>query len=161
VASAYFAVDGSGKYRVDIEIRTGGGGMQHMNILYDTGNDITILKTSTGQKLGLGNEQGEPFNVGGINGPGKEFMRITNLIRIQGLNPIWVPMGIAMDERSLYEDLMGRAGILDTGIYEIRQDERGIMFIEKQPAVAMLANAGGGRLPSRFRNALYGHRGLY
>lgn len=161
MASAFFPVDASGKYRIDIEIRTGSGSMQSMNILFDTGNDITIIKTSDGQRLGLDTESGTAFMVGGINGPGQAFVKIKNLIRIKGLNPIWIPMGIAQDEGSLYENLMGRAGILDSGIYEIRQDERGITFIEKGPSVAMLANAGGGRLSNRFKNALYGHRGLY
>lgn len=37
MASSWFPTDSSGKYRIDIEIRTGDGGMRGMNILYDTG----------------------------------------------------------------------------------------------------------------------------
>lgn len=84
------------------------------------------------------------------------FKKIQVLIQIGDLRPIWIPCGLGMADKILYEDLAGRAGIFDGGVYVVSQDERGVTFTEKQPQVAMLGNAGG-----RISSALLGNQGAW
>ena len=90
-------------------------------ILSDTGNDVTILRKSTAAKLGFDARRtpGEWMPVSGISNVPNNFKRFNNLIQIQDLRPVWIPMGIAMEEEHLAEDLLGRAGLLDSGRYEV------------------------------------------
>ena len=117
--------------------------MRSINIIYDPGDDVTLLTTRTWQSLGLDPQAmpGRMFPVSGITNEPNPFKEIQNLIQIGDLQPIWIPMGLAMNPGSLVEDLLGRKGIMD-GPYRIIQDETGITFEEKAPMIAMLANAG-------------------
>lgn len=154
MGSAFWPVDNKGKYRIDLGVGDANGQMQNINILCDSGNDITILTTATAHRLGFDppQEQGEVFPVGGITAGPQDFKKIQNIIRIGQLAPIWVPIGLAFQQQSLYEDLLGRAGIWDSGIYSITQDERGITFTEKQ--MRAMVTYGPGRISQAQRAAL-------
>jgi hypothetical protein len=98
--------------------------------------------------------QGKQFPVSGITQEPIPFMKITNLVQIPGLRPIYIPMGLAMDDK-FPENLLGRKGVMD-GPYTIIQDGQSITFQEKAPAVAMVGNAGG-RINSQLRNVFRAH----
>jgi len=127
--------------------------MHQIEIIYDPGADVCMLTAQTSRQLGFDPEQmpGRVFPVSGITGSGQPFREIQNLIQIGDLTPIWIPMGLAFEEKSLPENLLGRRGIMDSGVYQIIQDETGITFQEKGGPVAMLANAGS-RIPYSLRS---------
>ena len=119
--------------------------MHNVDIIYDPGADVCMLTAQTTRQLGLDPEQmpGRIFPVSGITGAGQPFREIKNLIQIGDLTPIWIPMGLAFEEQSLPENLLGRRGVTDSGLYQVIQDESGLTFQEKSQPVAMLANVGG------------------
>ena len=54
-----------------------------------------------------------------------------NIIKIGNLTPMRVRMGMAIDPKSLSENLLGRQDIFDSGRLEIIYDEDSIEFREK------------------------------
>lgn len=148
--TASFAIPPNSRYHIDVGImgadchlrkvnmsfysrREEGNCLIPTSILADTGNDVTILRTSTARKLGYDpvNMPGEWMPVAGISNIPANFKKFNNMIKIQNLRPIWIPMGLATKEEDLAEDLLGRAGILDGGRYEILYAKDSVKFIEK------------------------------
>jgi hypothetical protein len=151
MGQATFPISG-GQIRIPLQIRGGDGQMKQIDIIYDPGDDITLLTAKTCNQIGLdpSQMQGSQFPVSGITQEPIPFTKITNLIQIGNLRPIWIPMGLAQADK-FPENLLGRKGIMD-GPYTIIQDESSITFQEKGPPVAMLANSGG-RINSALRSA--------
>jgi hypothetical protein len=112
------------------------GKMHEIKLLADTGNDITLITRETAQnKLGINPDTippGTEFDVFGIN-PNQPIVakEITNMIKIGGLRPVWIPMGIVAEFGAFAEDLLGRRGLLDNGLYSITYDEDSVDFNEK------------------------------
>jgi hypothetical protein len=161
MASAWFPKHEGGNYRIPLQIQSAHGSMTEIPIIFDTGNDITLLKADTAQHLGYDphNMEGHVFPVTGITGAGQPFRKVSVMIRIGQLRPIMIEMGMALQQESLAEDLFGRKDVMD-GAYTVSQDEQGIAFTEKHPAVAMLANAGS-RIPNKLRETFRGYRVSY
>lgn len=157
MGSAFFPID-NGSYRIPLKVRAADGSMAQIPIICDSGNDITLLKLDTANRLGYdpSSMDGGSFPVSGITAGPQAFSKLTNLIQIGNLQPIYVPMGLAQQQGSLAEDLLGRKGVWDSGLYTISQDERGITFTEKAGAVALLANAGG-RMGQNLRSVFRGY----
>jgi hypothetical protein len=153
VAQASFPIRG-GQIRIPLMVRGGDGGMKQVDIIYDPGDDVTLLTAQTCMSIGLDptQMQGTQFPVSGITQEPIPFMKITNLVQIGSLRPIWIPIGLAMADK-FPENLLGRKGIMD-GPYTIVQDADSLTFIEKGPAVAMVANSGS-RIPSALRAAFH------
>jgi hypothetical protein len=152
-ASQWFPISHNGQYRIPLGVQHASGGMAQINIIFDTGNDITLFTTATSHQLGYDpHSMGDSFPVTGITPNPLKFGKLNITIRIGGLRPIMIPCGLATEEQ-FPEDLMGRKGLMDSGAYSVTQDERGITFTEKQGPVAMLANSGS-RISGKLRNAM-------
>jgi len=131
--------------------------MHQINIIFDPGDDITLLTRKTADSLGLNPETmpGSTFPVTGITGAGQPFKKINNLIQIGELSPIYIPMGLAFQPESLAEDLLGRKGVMD-GPYQTVIEPQGLTFVERAPAFSALANSGA-RLSHAMRAAFRGY----
>jgi len=118
---------------VSIGMRGGDGQMHQVQVLADTGNDITLIKRSTAEMLGYNPDtQGTPFPVAGITNDPQEFKKIWNLVKLgPRLRPVYIRMGMALKEESLAENLLGKLDILDNGRYEITYDLDSVIFKER------------------------------
>jgi hypothetical protein len=137
-------------------IRGKDGQFHNITILADTGNDVTLLRTSTAMMLGFDpiNEMGMTFPVGGITGAPQPFTKIWNLIQIGDLRPTYIRMGLAQMEMSLAEDLLGRQDVFDSGKFSITYDNMGVTFREKHdPQDIATSSYGTEQLPHNVREA--------
>ena len=120
------------------------GAMHTIKILFDTGNDITLITRETAEKvLKLNPDVIDPsvaFPVYGITDKPVQALEIQNMIKLGPLRPVWVPMGIVGEYGAFAEDLIGRRGILDNGLYSVTYDEDSVDIREKH----MMLNAGEG-----------------
>lgn len=124
-------------------VHTGGadGRLYPVTYLIDSGNDISILTRKTADKLGFNADmEGELFFVKGISGPGQEFRKFVNIIKIGDLTPMKIRMGMAVKESSLAENLLGRQDVFDSGRLEIIYDEDSIEFREKHGSMHLSSN---------------------
>lgn len=153
---ATFPVAPHDRYHMPIMIRRKDGRFQKIMILADAGNDVTLLKLSTSRMLGFEPmmEMGDTFPVGGITGGPQTFKKIWNSCMIGNLRPMQVRMGLAYQEESLAEDLLGRQDIFDSGKLEITYDEKGVSFREKHsPLDVTTSDYASGQLSYRVREA--------
>jgi hypothetical protein len=153
---AFFPVPAGDRYHIPIKIRGKDGMLHDVVILADTGNDVTLLRTSTSNMLGFDpiNEMGQVFPVGGITGDAQPFMKIWNLIQIGNLRPTYIRMGLAEREESLMEDLLGRQDVFDSGKYSVTYDNMGVSFQEKHdPQDIATSSYGTEQLPHGIREA--------
>ena len=104
-----------------------------VNILADTGNDVTLLKASTAKQLGVDPQTlaANTFPVSGISGAPNPFKEIKTLVLFPGLRPTWITVGLAQQEDHLTENLLGRKDILDNGKYEISYDNDSVTIRER------------------------------
>jgi len=118
---------------ITIGMKGSDGQMHQVELLADTGNDITLVKRSTAESLGFNPDvHGTSFPVAGITNDPQEFKKIWNLIKLgPELRPVWIRMGMAMREESLAENLLGKLDILDNGRYEITYDLDSVQFKER------------------------------
>lgn len=153
---AKFNIAPHDRYHVRIQIRDKGGQMQTITLLADSGNDLTLLRNSTARKLGFDpqSEPGEVFPVGGITGGPQQFKKIVNLIQIGNLTPMMVHMGLAYQDKSLAEDLLGRSDIFDSGKLEVDYGKDYVIFKEKEPMLDITTSSyNAEQLPSKLRFA--------
>lgn len=134
--SASFAVNIGAPYHIEIQILGMDSQMHPVKILADTGNDITLITRETAQNiLGINPDiiqGGTEFDVFGID-PNTPVVakEINNMIRLGSLRPVFIPMGIVSEFGAFAEDLLGRRGLLDNGLYEVVYDEDSVDFREK------------------------------
>jgi len=156
---AVFPISPHDRYHFPLKIRGGDGQFHTITVLADAGNDVTLLRTSTAKQLGFdpATTQGEVFPVAGITAGPQPFTKIWNLIQIGDLRPTWVRMGLAHQEQSLAEDLLGRQDVYDSGKYEITYDADKVIFREKH-AGTDITDGEGGQLPYSLREAFRGFK---
>jgi hypothetical protein len=153
---ATFPVSPHDRYHMPIMCRRKDGMFQKINVLADSGNDVTLLKLSTSKMLGFEpmQEMGDVFPVGGITGGPQHFKKIWNTVMIGGLRPMYIRMGLAYMEESLAEDLLGRQDVFDSGKLEVTYDDKGVSFREKHdPLDITTSDYAGGQLSYRVREA--------
>lgn len=149
---AKFNIAPHDRYHVKVKVRNKMGQMQEITALMDSGNDLFLIRNSTARKLGFDppNEQGEVFPVGGITGGPQQFKKIQNLIQFGDMTPIMVHMGLAYQEKSLAEDLVGRTDIFDR--YEVDYTGDSITIKERHMPLD-LSLGDGSQLSYRVRSA--------
>ena len=121
------------RYYGTIEVMTPNGQYSSVRALIDSGNDISIFTRATAEQLGYHVESiKERFYVKGINGEAKEFAEVKTNIKIcNQLHPIPATIGLALENDSLSDNLLGRKDVFDNGRIEIVYDEDSITFREK------------------------------
>lgn len=160
-------VDGPSNHIIAIPLKARYHGVVHtmgadgrlypVTYLIDSGNDISILTRMTAEKLGFSPDlEGERFFVKGISGPGQEFKKMINVIKIGDLTPMKIRMGMAVSPKSLSENLLGRQDIFDSGRLEIVYDEDSIEFREKHSSMHLSSDYA--PLPYNMRKANYTRR---
>jgi hypothetical protein len=129
-----FSVPLGKPHHITIKILGMDGQLHDVRLLADTGNDITLITRETAQSvLGINPDmiQGNEFDVFGITDQPVVAEEINNMVQIGSLRPVWIPMGIVSEYGAFAEDLLGRRGLLDNGLYEIIYDEDSVDFREK------------------------------
>jgi predicted aspartyl protease len=132
-------ISGDGRHYVDACINTGQGACKNVKALADTGNDITILTKSTARRLGFNPEElakKDRFFVKGINGAPEEFAKVKTNLKLGDIS-LQVPIGLATKDDALSEDLLGRAGIIDSGKVYAVYGKSSVKFVSKSNRVAM------------------------
>lgn len=94
--------------RPHIEVNLAG---KPTRMLWDSGNDITLINHDTADRLGIPWRQlPDGFNVKGVDPTSSVPFKTLNLpIQIGGTNPITIPVGIG----PIRDNLLGREGVLD------------------------------------------------
>ena len=120
------------------------GKLHPINILFDTGNDVTLITRETAEKvMKLSPELIDPaagFPVYGITDKPVTALKIKNMIQLGPLRPVWIEMGIVAEYGAFAEYLIGRRCLLDNGLYSVTYDEDSVDIREKH----MMLNAGQG-----------------
>lgn len=151
---AKFSIAPHDRYHVKVKIRNKQGQMQEITALMDAGNDVTLLRNSTSRQLGYDpqNEPGEVFPVGGITGGPQQFKKIVTLLQFGNMTPIQAHIGLAYQEKSLAEDLIGRQDIFDR--YEIDYTGNSVTVKEKSnPLDITTSSFNSEQLPTKLRMA--------
>lgn len=102
-----------------------------VTVLGDSGSDITLLRREDGERLGM-NPSVNPntFPVGGVGAGSVMFARFETFIKIKGLPPAKIPLGIAVERDAIRDNLMGREGVLDT--YNITFEKNSVTFTPRE-----------------------------
>ncbi|NOJ30487.1 MAG: hypothetical protein DA328_10010 [Nitrososphaeraceae archaeon] len=101
-------------------------------LCHNSGNDITIFTRSTADMLGFNPDLiQDRFFVKGINGPGSEFALVQTYLKFGNLPPIKAPVGFALSNESLSENLIGKKGVFDSGLISITYDEDSVDIVSK------------------------------
>lgn len=131
IGSYTASAGGDTLYPITIQVKNTQGGFTPVQVLSDSGNEITLLKKEVADSLGLDLNRGESFKVAGINGTGRLFKRFVIPIKIGTLQPVPVTVGFATKEGDLAENLLGNKDILKSGKFEALYDENGVTFTQK------------------------------
>ncbi|MDX1371070.1 MAG: hypothetical protein R3321_01285 [Nitrososphaeraceae archaeon] len=139
-----YPADSEGRHWITVKVMAADKTMKNVRMLSDTGNDITILTRQTAFNLGYDpvRTQGTIFRVKGINGQPMEFKEIRRIVVIGNI-PMTIPIGLAMSDEALSENLLGRAGVLDTGKIAFLFDNDSMEVIDKRSRYSV---CGGRRL---------------
>lgn len=122
------------RYYITIKMRNAHGQFVPVNILADSGNDITILTKRTARSLGYDTNKmpnASSFHVKGINGDSAEFKEIMTDV-ILGNVPLRIPVGLATRDQDLSDNLLGRTGVVDSGMVALAFDDDSVDIIDKR-----------------------------
>lgn len=125
----FFPKTGDGRYQADIMVSDANGGMQHFNILPDSGADLILLTQADGQRLGYDlNTIRDNLGVEGIHkGTPGNFKVVPCWVMIGTLPPVKAPVGIATDDNALETSLLGDRGTLDAG-FSAEYNQHGVTY---------------------------------
>lgn len=139
-----FKIKTGDRYHVTMGILGMDSKMHEIPILFDTGNDVTLITRETAEGvMKLSPDLIDPsagFPVYGITDKPVTALKIRNMIKLGPLRPVWIEMGIVAEKGAFAEDLIGRRCLLDNGLYSVTYDEDSVDIREKH----MMFNAGSG-----------------
>lgn len=149
------------KKEIIVNVMNPQGQMVPIRMVFDTGNDISILTAQTAKQLGWYNPNlGEKISISGIAGGGQEFNVFPNWIQFGNMRPIKVKMGFALRDESLPVNLVGNKDIIDSGQYSVTMDDSKIELHEKMPIGNIDMRYSGGAMPTAPVN-YYTRRGYF
>ena len=123
---ASFPITGGRPY-VMVKIMGGDGKWHDVNMMLDSGNDITLLTKDTAKAIQMDPKtDGDLFRVAGINGTPDMFFMFTGQMQIGGMSPISTKIGIG----PLRDNLLGRNDIFKR--YSILFTPNSVHFIENK-----------------------------
>ena len=131
MASQTFSTRGNLRPFIDVGMRGADGSFHPVNMMVDTGNDVTLIKRSEAARLGL--KGGSPFRVSGISGQAQTFLMTKVPIKIGSLPAKLVRVGIG----DVPDNLLGREDIAK----DFNITFRGNNEIEFQTNVAMASDS--------------------
>lgn len=131
--SQIFNTRGSLRPFIDVGVGGADGTFHNVNMMVDTGNDVTLIKRSEAARLGL--KGGTPFQVSGISGKAQTFHMVRAPIRIGSLPAKTVRIGIG----DVPDNLLGREDISKDYTISFRGNDS----IEFQTNVAMASDSCG------------------
>jgi hypothetical protein len=149
---------GSRLFPITIQIKNNYGGWTNVTALSDTGNEISIFKREVADSLGLNLNQGESFNVAGINGGGRQFKRFKLYVRIGNLQPVIATIGFAVNKGDLVENLLGNADIVKSGKFQVTYDNNGVTYTQKALSARVSTCDGDHVTEQEILNNLYEHQ---
>jgi hypothetical protein len=128
-------------YPVTIQIQNAFGGWTNVTCYSDTGNEISIFKREIADQLGLKLQEGQDFNVAGINGGARQFKKFKRWVKIGNLNPFQITIGFATKHGDLMDNLLGNKDLLKSGKFQVTYDHNTVTFTQKA-MVAKIATTG-------------------
>lgn len=108
----------SGRPIIPIKILDSNNRFQSVQILADTGNDITLITPSIANQLGINyKKEGKPFLVAGISGNPSTYYMVSRLIQLGNMAPVTFRIGVGSVPISLLgrEDTAARYSITFKG----------------------------------------------
>src|ERR1041385_4343230 len=141
-----FSTAGQLRPFINVGVQGADGQFKNINMMVDTGNDVTLIKKDEARRLGLNPDAGQSFSVSGISGVPQTFKMLTRQIKIGSLPARTVRIGIG----DVPDNLLGREDIARD--YSITF--HGNREIEFQTNVAMASDTCGldnDRCADRFR----------
>lgn len=111
-------------------------GFSSIQVLADTGSDITLISREDGERLGFRpSATGDKFGVGGVGAGALGFAKFTTMVKIGNLNPIQINFGVAEQYGALRDNLLGRENILSK--FDVTYSENQVKFVPRgQKAMA-------------------------
>jgi hypothetical protein len=160
--SAFFPMDNEGRYMIRIKVLSADGScavetecvqdMSEVEIASDPGADMILLTKKVADKLGYVVDlipASHNFFVQGKSGEPTTFKEVQTWIQIGNMKPLNAPVGLAVDEDALIENLFGNRGTLDSGLIVAQYDHTGV---EYRDAMQIGSQGGGGTILSYWRS---------
>lgn len=118
-------------YHITVNIQNARGGWTPVKAISDSGNEISIFKRDVLDSLGFNPNQGQDFNVSGINGARRPFKKFQLNVKIGTLAPTKVTIGFAMNPGDLAENLLGNKDIVKSGKYEVKYSGDKVTYTQR------------------------------
>lgn len=128
--SVFFPADSQGRYMITVKIMSADAScmvpvqcMESISMASDPGADMLLVTKNVADKLGYNVDlisENANFFVQGKSGQPTTFKEIQTWIQLGNMRPLSAPIGLAVDDEGLIENLFGNKGTLDSGeIYAI------------------------------------------
>lgn len=128
--SVFFPADSEGRYMIIVKIMSADAScmvpvscMESISMASDPGADMLLVTKDVADTLGHDVDlisENHNFFVQGKSGQPTTFKEIQTWIQLGNMRPLSAPIGLAVDDESLIENLFGNKGTLDSGeIYAI------------------------------------------
>jgi hypothetical protein len=121
-------LSGQGRPYVTLNIQSMDGTFKPIKAIFDSGNDITLINEDSARFLGLDHpevlDDATPFKVQGIAKAPLDFFMVKRLVKIEGMNPVWMKIGIG----GLKENLLGREDLFDN--FDVSLSKKAIRFTQ-------------------------------
>lgn len=137
----FFPIDGEGRYEMTLGIMKADAScvvpvdcmIPVDEIASDSGADIILVTRRVADALGYhvdNMSQEHNFMVQGKSGEPTVFKEIQTWIQIGNMRPLQVPIGLAVNEDSLQQNLFGNSGTIDSGQIAATYNNEGVTYID-------------------------------
>lgn len=160
--SAFFPMDSEGRYMMKLSILSADAScavevecvndMKEIGAASDPGADMVLVTKGVADMLGYQVDlipAAHNFFVQGKSGQPTTFKEINTWIQLGNMRPINCPIGLAVDDDALIENLFGNRGTLDSGQIIATYTQEGV---EYRDALQIGSQGGGGTILSFWRS---------
>lgn len=160
--SAFFGMDSEGRYMISVRFLSANGScavqtecvqdMSDIDMASDPGADMILLTKEVADTLGYQVDlipASHNFFVQGKSGQPTTFKEVQTWMQIGNMRPLSVPVGLAIDDDALIENLFGNKGTLDSGEIVATYNHEGV---EYRDALQIGSQGGGGTILSFWRS---------
>jgi hypothetical protein len=137
---AFFPIDREGRYQMTLGIMKSDAScmvpiscMIPVEMASDSGADMILVtrRVADSLKYHVDNlSQDYNFMVQGKSGEPTVFKEIQTWIQIGNMKPLQAPIGLAVNEDSLLENLFGNQGTIDSGYVAATYNNKGVTYVD-------------------------------
>lgn len=137
---AFFPIDREGRYQMRIGIMSADAScmvpvecMNTVELASDSGADMILVTRKVADQLGhhVDNlSQDYNFAVQGKSGEPTIFKEVQTYIQLGNMRPLQAPIGLAVNEDALLENLFGNAGTIDSGQISATYYNKGVLYTD-------------------------------